>query len=211
MTDRCAEVKEAEQQPKPTRLDRMGGLAGLVYSGLPSVAFVVADAVAGLNAAVAIAFGAGAGFTLLRLLRKESLQPALSGLFGVAVAAAIAYQTGDAKDFFVVGIWMSVILAVAFLISVLVRWPLVGVIWHLINGAGHAWRNDRVAQRAYDVATLAFVAVFAARFVVQQWLYHEGSTGWLAFARIAMGYPLAALALLVAVWAVRRSARRLNP
>jgi hypothetical protein len=185
-------------------------MAGLEYSGLPSVAFVVANAVAGLNAAVAIAFGAGAGITVLRLLRKESLQPALSGLFGVAVAAVIAYQTGNAKDFFLLGIWVSLALAVAFLISVLVRWPLVGIIWNLLNGAGHAWRDDKVARRAYDVATLAFAAVFTARFVVQQWLYGADSTGWLAFARIAMGYPLAALALLVTVWAVRRSAKRLN-
>jgi hypothetical protein len=41
------------------------------------------------------------------------------------------------------------------------------------------------------------VAVFAARFVVQDWLYGAGFTGWLAFARIAMGYPLVALAFLI--------------
>jgi hypothetical protein len=57
----------------------------------------------------------------------------------------------------------------------------------------------------YDVATLALVAVFAARFVVQNWLYGQDATGWLAFARIAMGYPLTAVALVVVVWAVRRA------
>ncbi|WP_280439799.1 DUF3159 domain-containing protein, partial [Nocardia cyriacigeorgica] len=30
-------------------------------------------------------------------------------------------------------------------------------------------------------------------------------TGWLAFARIAMGWPLTAVALTVTVWAVRRA------
>ena len=67
----------------------MGGLSGLVYTGLPIVAFVLINAIAGLNAAIAVAIGAGAGITILRLLRKEPLQSAISGLFGVAVAAFI--------------------------------------------------------------------------------------------------------------------------
>ncbi len=63
------------------------------------------------------------------------------------------------------------------------------------------------ALRGFDIATLAFVVLFAARFVVQQWLYDGGHTGWLAVARIGMGYPLLAVALLVVFWAVRRANR----
>jgi hypothetical protein len=59
--------------------------------------------------------------------------------------------------------------------------------------------------RGFDIATLAFVVLFVARFVVQQWLYDGGHTGWLAVARIGMGYPLLGLALLVVFWAVRRA------
>ena len=54
---------------------------------------------------------------------------------------------------------------------------------------------------------MAWVVVFAAKYVVQQWLYNADETGWLAFARIAMGYPLTALALIVTVWAVRRASK----
>jgi hypothetical protein len=82
-------AKDDEHQPNPTLLDHMGGLSGLVYTGLPIVAFVLVNAIAGLNAAIAVAIGAGAGITILRLLRKEPLQSAISGLFGVAVAAFI--------------------------------------------------------------------------------------------------------------------------
>ena len=52
--------------------------------------------------------------------------------------------------------------------------------------------------------------VFGARFVVQRWLYDEDSVGWLAFARLSMGYPLMAIALVATVWAVRRSDKRLK-
>lgn len=202
-------MKEAVAERKPNVLQQAGGVPGLIYASAPSVVFVVAEAVAGLHAATALAVGAGAGIALLRLLRKESLQPAVSGLVGVAISAFIAYQSGDAKDYFLVGIWGSLAFAVVFFASVLVRWPLVGVMWGAMSGGGQAWRADRSARVGYDVATLALVATFAARFVVQNWLYDLDATGWLAFARIAMGYPLSALALVVVVWAVRRADRRL--
>ena len=52
--------------------------------------------------------------------------------------------------------------------------------------------------------------VFFARFVVQRWLYDEDQVGWLAVARLGMGYPLMAIALLATVWAVRRADKRLK-
>lgn len=202
-------MKEAVRERKPTVLQQAGGVPGLIYASVPSVVFVVAEAVTGLRTATALAVGAGAGIALLRLLRKEPLQPAVSGLVGVAISAFIAYQSGDAKDYFLVGIWGSLVFAVVFFASVLVRWPLVGVIWGAMSGRGQAWRADRSARMGYDVATLALVATFAARFVVQNWLYDLDATGWLAFARIAMGYPLSGVALVVVVWAVRRADRRM--
>lgn len=203
-------TKGTETQHKPTLLQQMGGGAGLIFASLPSVVFVVADAVAGLNTAVALAVGSGAGIAALRLLRREPVQPAVSGLLGVAIAAAIAYQTGSARDYFLIGIWTSLVLALVFFASVLLRRPLVGVIWGAISGTGQAWRLHRRSRVGYDIATLVLVAVFASRFVTQNWLYEAGSTGWLAFARIAMGYPLTAAALVIVVWAVRRSARELT-
>lgn len=202
-------MKEAVTERKPSVLQQSGGVPGLIYASVPSVVFVVAEAVTGLHAATALAVGAGAGIALLRLLRKEPLQPAVSGLLGVAISAFIAYQSGEAKDYFLVGIWGSLAFAVVFFASVLVRWPLVGVIWGAMSGGGQAWRGDGSARMGYDVATLALVATFAARFVVQNWLYDLDATGWLAFARIAMGYPLSGLALVVVVWAVRRADRRM--
>lgn len=194
----------------PTLLDRMGGVSGLVYASIPTFAYVVVNAIAGLNAAVVVAVGVSAGLIVRRMLRKEALQPAVSGLLGVLVAALIAYYTGSAEGYFLPGIWISLAMAALFTASLMVRRPLVGVIWNLMRsaGPGSAWRGDKVVLRAFDVATLTFVAVFAARFLVQDSLYDAGSTGWLAFARIAMGYPLLALALLVTYWAVRRARRR---
>jgi hypothetical protein len=188
----------------------MGGVSGLVYSSLPVLVFVLVNTFFGLTAAIWAAVGGAVLITVIRVVRKEPLQPAISGFFGVAIAAFIAYRTGSAKGFFLFGIWASLVYGSVFLASVLVRWPLVGVIWSFLNGHGMAWRSDRKAVISYNVATLTWVAVFAARFIVQRWLYNEDQTGWLAFARLAMGYPLTAIALVVTVWAVTRAGHRVR-
>ncbi|MER5265786.1 DUF3159 domain-containing protein [Actinosynnema sp. NPDC002837] len=202
------QVNESEKQP--TLLEQMGGVSGLLFSSLPVVVFVLVNAFAGLMPAIwsALAFSVAIGVVLA--LRKGSVQPAVSAVFGVGIAAFIAYRTGDAKGFFLFGIWQSLVYGGGFILSILVRWPLAGVIWSFLNGQGQAWRKDKASVRDYDIATLVWALVFLARFVVQRWLYDEASVGWLAAARLAMGYPLMAVALIATVWAVRRSDKRLK-
>ena len=52
--------------------------------------------------------------------------------------------------------------------------------------------------------------VFAARFVVQRLLYDADQTGWLVVARIAMGWPLTAVAALVTYLAIRAAQRAID-
>jgi uncharacterized protein DUF3159 len=207
-TDTDNEEKAEVEEPEQTLLEQMGGISGLIYSSVPVLVFVLVNALTSLMPAIWSSIGIAVAILVLRIVRKEAVQPAISGFFGVAIAAFIAYRTGDAKGFFLFGIWASLVYGGVFLASVLVRWPLVGVIWTYVNGHGMLWRADRKAIRAYSVATLTWVAVFAARFIVQRWLYDQDQTGWLAFARLAMGYPLTAIALLVTVWAVRSAGHR---
>lgn len=209
-TDQSEKPAAGESERQPTLLEQMGGVSGLIYSGLPVVVFVLANSLFGLAAGIWTALGSAVLITIVRVVRKEPVQPAISGFLGVAIAAFIAYRTGEAKGFFLFGIWTSLVYFAVLALSVLVRWPLAGVVWNLLNGTGMDWRKDKPSRFGYDIATLALAAVFAARFVVQRWLYDEDYTGWLAFAKIAMGYPLYGLALLVVVWAVRRSDRRLK-
>jgi hypothetical protein len=200
--------RQQEPQRSPTLLEQMGGVWGLVYTSIPVVVFVVVNAVTALMPAIYAALGSAVLIAAVRLVRRERLQPAISGLFGVAIAAFIAYRTGSAKGFFAFGIVLDLLYGGVFLASIAARWPLAGVLWSALNGHGMAWRRDKKARRYYDIATLAWVVIFAARFVVKAWLYTENAVGWLAFAKIAMGWPLAALAALVTVWAVRKADRR---
>lgn len=201
--------EDEDEKPAPTLLEQMGGLSGLIYSSVPVLVFVgVYLPSQSLAAAIWASVASAIAILIWRIVRKEPVQPAISGIFGVAIAAFIAYRTGSARGYFLFGIWTSLAYGGAFLVSILVRWPLAGVAWSALNGTGMGWRADRIGRRYYDVATAVWVLVFGARFVVQHWLYAANQVGWLAFARISMGWPLTAIAALVTVWAVRKADQR---
>lgn len=188
-------------------LAQAGGVSGLIYSSLPVVIFVAVSGAAGLLPAIGAALGMAALVLVLRLIRRESTQPAVSGFFGVAVCALIAYLVGQSKGYFLLGIWMSLLWAVIFALSVLIRRPAVGVLWGWASGRGNGWRDVPRAVYAFDIATAGWTLVFAARFIVQRLLYDADKTGWLGVARIGMGWPLTAMAALATYAAIKAAAR----
>jgi Protein of unknown function (DUF3159) len=202
---------EGRQREFPSLLEQMGGVQGVAASTVPVGVFIVANIIGGLQPALIAAIAAAVLVAAWRIARKQALQPAVSGLFGVGIAAFIAYRTGEARGFYLPGLLLSATGALAFLVSVLVRWPLAGVIWHGINGDGQGWRKDPRLLRAYTFASLLWALVFAARVVVQGWLYNVDEETWLGIARLAMGLPLFGVALLGTIWAVRRAGRRTSP
>jgi hypothetical protein len=199
---------------KPTKahavLEQMGGISGLIYSSLPVVVFVPVSTAFGLMPAIGAALGVAALILVWRLIRRDSVQPAISGFFAVGISALIAYMVGESKGYFLLGIWMSLFWAVVFALSILIRRPVVGYVWGWVNSHDRAWRGVRRAVVAFDVATFVWVLVFTSRFVVQQHLYEADQTGWLGVARIAMGWPLTAVAALVTYLAIRTAQRALN-
>jgi hypothetical protein len=109
-------------------LDQLGGWRGMLDASLPTVAFIVANTLGGLRTGIWAALVAALLVFVLRLVRRESVQQAVSGLFAVGVAVAIAAASGQARDFFVLGILRNAVIAVVLLGSIAVRRPLVGVI-----------------------------------------------------------------------------------
>ena len=188
----------------------MGGVSGLIYSALPVAVLVPVNTAFGLLPALLAALAVAAAVLVWRLIRRDSIQPALAGFLGVGASALIAWLVGASKGYFLLGIWTSLIWAVVFGLSILLRRPVVGYVWSWVNGHDRSWRGSRRAVLAFDLATLTWVAVFAARFVVQHHLYDADKTGWLGVARIAMGWPLAAVGALVIYLAIRTAQRAMH-
>lgn len=188
-------------------VESIGGWRGIVDSGAPIVVFVVANAVGGLAVGIWAALATAGVLLAIRLARREQVQQAIGGFIGVAIAAFIAWRMGQARGFFLFGIWRNLAYGAVFLLSTLVRWPLIGLAWEYLEGRGTAWRADARARRMYTAVTLLWAAVFLARALVQEFFYVRDATGWLAATSLAMGYPLFAAALAVTVLGVRRARR----
>lgn len=186
-------------------IESFGGIRGLIDSGLPVVVFVLANTLGGLNAAIWAAVITGLVIVAVRLVRKQTLQQAFSGFLGIAVATFIAKQTGEAKGFFLLGIWSSLVYAAVFALSAVIRRPVTGVIWEYVSPSDGPWRERPRLVRVYTWTTLLWALLNVGRFLVQRFFYDTDQTGWLAVARLAMGYPLTIAALAITVIAVRRA------
>ena len=197
--------EENNREKDPTLLEQMGGVSGLVSVTLPVLVLVPVNSLWGLGPALIAALAVAVGILIWRVVRKENPQPAISAFLGVAICAGIAWVTGDAKGYFLYGIWVSLLLGIGGVLSIVVRWPLVGVIWKGLNGDGMEWQRVASARRAYAVATAVWALLFFARFFVQNALYNTSETVQLGPARILMGWPLTAVAVIVTIWMARRA------
>ena len=193
-------MNDAEQEKGPpgfSLIEATGGWVGIAESTLPFIAFTVTwtatdhDVATGAIVAVAIA----AVLAFIRILRKETIQFALSGLVGVAFGAFVAARSGKAEDFFLPGILINAASATAYLISIAVRRPLLGLIFSTMTGEGKTWYQDPVHRRAYTKASWIWVGLFCFRLSIQLPLYLSGEVGPLAVARVVTGLPLFALGL----------------
>lgn len=206
---------ELRERTRQQLLAALGGWSGTVVAAIPPVVFVVVNALTQLRTAIVAAIASGVLLSLYRLFRRQSLQQAATGLFSVLVAALVAARTGQARGFFLVGIAGSVFYGVVFLLSLVVRRPLVGVAWEFLDPAplppGTRWYRVKALRRAYDLATCAALAMFASRALVQLSLFRDNKTGWLAVTKIVMGFPLYLVVIAVVFWVVRRGRRQLPP
>jgi hypothetical protein len=196
---------------------QLGGVRGIAESSIPVIVFVVVNIVASLQPALIAAVGVAVAIAIFRLLRRQSVRHALNGLFGIGIGALIAYRTGEAKDFYIYGIWLNLAYAVAMVGSVVAARPLVGWLWSLVaDGGGDRWRLDEGLRRIFSWLTFVWATVFLAKFVVNMWVYlaeglsDDQKASILGVMRIALGAPPYALLLLLTVWTVRRYQRTIT-
>lgn len=184
----------------------IGGVRGLVEAALPAASFLVAFVLTDdLGPALIIALGIAGVFSLVRLLQRGSLIQSLSGLAGVAICAVAAQATGDGRDFYAPGFLINAGYILGFTVSILLRWPFMGIIFGFVRGEGLDWRQNTLRRRRYALATWIIIAIMASRLAVQVPLYLADNVAALGVARLVMGVPLYALALWLG-WMITRPA-----
>ncbi|NDA60141.1 MAG: DUF3159 domain-containing protein, partial [Actinobacteria bacterium] len=116
-----------------------------------------------LQPALIAAIVVGVLLAVYRLIRRQRLQQVLTGFLGLAIAAGFSAWTGQAENFFLPGLITNVVYGSAFVVSILVRWPLLGVIVGPIMGTGMRWRRDPVLVRAYSRGSWLWVLLNLVR------------------------------------------------
>jgi hypothetical protein len=196
---------QGHNEDKDKILSALGGKRGLIDSGLPALIFLAVFNLTNrdVNAAIYAAISISIVLTAIRLVRRETIQHAFSGLIGVAICAVFSKRSGNAADFYLPGLYINVGYALLYLFTNLIRWPILGIMLGPILGENFLWRKDPARLKAYITAGWLWVGMFLLRVLVQYPLYKSGSVNALGSARLIMGYPLFILTAW-ATWQVLR-------
>ena len=177
-------------------LAALGGTRGLIDSGVPSILFLlIFNFGHHLHQALYASVGLSVVFTLYRLFKRESLQHALSGLFGIAICALFAGRSGKASAFYLPSIYKNIAFLALYGATNLLRVPLLGLIIGPVIGENLEWRKNVARRKAYTNAGWLWVGMFALRVAIQYPLYKANKLNALGVANFFLGYPLYLLVL----------------
>lgn len=172
-------------------LAAFGGKKGLIDSGIPSVIFLIVFNISDhLHSALFASIAVSAVLTIIRLIRRDTIQHALSGFIGVLICAWFANRTGNASDLYLPKLLTNLGYGTVYLIANLSGWPVLGLMLGPIVGENLTWRNHPERKRAYTLASWLWVAMFFTRIAVQYPIYRSGNVNLLGTVNLAMGYPL---------------------
>lgn len=189
----------------PSLMATIGGWRGLLEAVVPvSVFSTVYAFTSDLKTSIIGAVIPGVAFSLWRLLAREPLTQALGGLFAIAIGAFIATRTGRAEDYFLPSILKNIGFTALYVVSIAVRWPLIGVLLGFVLGEGLAWRDVPERRRAYNRASWLWAGMFGLRAAVQIPLYLAGKTSMLGAVAVPLGLPLFFLTIWLTYVVVRR-------
>lgn len=182
---------------KQSVLGAVGGWIGIVESILPALVFVsVLASTKNTVVSVISAASISAFFLILQIVRKRPLTQAIAGALGIAISAFLPLRDGGhAADYFLQGFFTNAAYLAVLIFSLLIRWPIIGVLIGLLVGDSKTWRTNKSKMFRFQAATLVWVGLFSARLLVQVPLYFAGQTELLGIFRISMGVPLYALCI----------------
>ena len=194
------------QEDRDKVLSAFGGRKGLIDSGIPSIIFLLTFNITHhLHSALLASVAISGLLTLIRLIRRDTLQHALSGLVGVLVCAWFANKTGNPSDVYIPKLLTNLGYGSVYLIANLAGWPVLGLMLGPILGENLKWRNHPERKRAYMRASWLWVLMFFTRIAVQYPIYRSGNLNLLGSVNLAMGYPLF-IATAYGSWLVLKNA-----
>ena len=180
---------------------------GIVDTLVGPLLFLVLFKTAGLDAAIIAAGAAALAVVGFRWVRGQRLTSAWYGVAGVVLGAAITKATGSGSGYFIPKVASNAFYGAAFLGSVLVGKPLIGVAWAFFHRQPLAWGYRAEVRRVFSALTLMWAGAYFFRAAVYGVLITDAKdrTGTLATAAVVLGLPLTAALLAITLIVIRRS------
>lgn len=182
-------LPEREPDAPYSPLDMLRSKRAIVDTSLAPILFIVVNTIAGLKPAAVAAIAVAVVLMIERLLRRETPMNAVGGLLGTGIAVYIALRTGDPVNFFWPKVAQNAAYGAAFLISILVRRPLLGLAAQAVYRLPPEYLKDPRVRPAYTVASFAWVLLFGVRAVVYTVLILAGKAEWLGAVVLVLGWP----------------------
>jgi hypothetical protein len=182
----------------------LGGKRGMAEGAIPTLGFTLTYILTkDLKGALAVGAALAVAALVVRVVQKQPVQFVVNSMVGIAIAAVFALRSGKAEDVFLPGIIYNAAYATLMTVSILIRWPVVGLMIGSVTGDLSGWRTDAGIVKLCSRLTWLLVLPCAIRVAVQYPLYLAGEVGWLGATKIALGWPLqiaalSAMALLLA-------------
>lgn len=203
----------------------LGGKRGMAEAAVPTLVFTVSylllrdrEGVHGpgilenpaLEWAIGLGLAIAAVLVVVRLAQRGSPQFVFNSLVGIAIASAFASISGQAEAAFLPGIIYNTVYAVVLAISILLRWPAIGLIIAGITGDLVSWRRDPAVVRLCSRLTWLLVLPCVIRVAIQIPLYAAAGSSVAAFAalgtsKVLLGWPLQVAGFAIMVWLLSRN------
>jgi len=172
-------------------LGSVGGVQGLVETTLPGFLYVLTFTITrDVVIAASVVGVAVLALTIRHFVLKRPWTQLVGSLVGVGLAIWLTLRPGgQAGDFYLKDFWINAAYGSVLLLSVIARYPLIGLLMGFLTNQGLSWRKDRRKVRFFDLVTLLWVGLFATRLIVEVPLYLAGDVVTLGFVKIVLGLP----------------------
>ncbi len=199
----------------------LGGRRGMVEAAVPTVTFTLLYVTTkDLRLAISVSLVAAVTLLAVRLAQRGPVQYVVNALVGIGIGTLFVWLSGRgggdesqrALAYFVPGLLYNIGYAAAMVLSILVRWPVVGFIVGSVSEDPTGWRRDPQVVRLCSRLTWLLLLPCLLRVLVQGPLYLAGRASadadpWitaLGITKVAMGWPLQVATLTAMLWVLAR-------
>jgi hypothetical protein len=191
------QTDDARAVTEAALFEAFGGVRGMVETVLPGLLFVTIFTInKDLHLSAIAALAVSLLLVVVRLVMRDTVKHAFSGVFGVAFGVVFAMMTGNAKDFYLPGMLYTLGLALAYIVTAMAGVPLIGLMLGPVFKENLSWRTRNPGRKkAYTKASLAWGLIFLAKYAILFPLYWWGDATQLGWVLIALKLPPMVLAV----------------